>query len=98
MRELEIFDPGTELLPDPFVQRDLGDLSLAAQPFLDFGQGEQRTAGCPADRLREVVESATPVADGGAPNPRQPCDVGRCDRGAVLQNLHSNPDRAAAYR
>lgn len=77
--------PG-QLLPDPFTERDLGELPLVTQPLFDFGQGEGRAGLGAADRLGEVGVAASPVADGGAAHAREPGDPGRGHLCRVLRH------------
>ncbi len=78
-----------ELLPDPLAQRDLGEFSLAAQPFLDLGEGEGGAGLGAADGLGEVRVTAAPVADGGAADTREPRDTGGGHLCGVV--LHETP-------
>ena len=77
--------PG-QLLPDPFTERDLGELPLVAQPLFDLRQGEGRAGLRAADRLGEVGVAAAPVADGGPAHPGEPGDPGRGHLCRVLRH------------
>lgn len=75
---------GGDLLPDALAQRDLGELSLGAQPVLHLTQGEGGAGLGTTDGLGEVGVAAAPVADCGAADSGQACDLGRGDLCGVL--------------
>ncbi len=75
-----------QLLPDPFPERHFGEFPLVAQPPFDLGQCEGGTGLGAAHRFGEVGVPATPVADGGAPHPREPGDSGRGHLCRVLRH------------